>query len=64
MRTERFRYTEWQGRKTGEILARELYDHRNDPDENVNAADEPKYKKDVARLSGMLKVGWRAALPE
>ena len=64
MRTERLRYTEWQDRKTGEILARELYDHQSDPDENVNAADEPQYEKDVARLSQMLKAGWRAALPE
>jgi len=63
MKTERFRYTEWQERRTGKILARELYDHQNDPDENTNAADEPKYKKDVTRLSKMLKAGWKAALP-
>lgn len=64
MKTERFRYTEWQERRTGKILARELYDHQNDPDENTNAAAEPKYKKDVTRLSKMLKAGWRAALPK
>jgi len=63
MKTDRFRYTEWQDRKTGKILARELYDHQNDPDENTNAAAEPKYKKDVTRLAKMLKAGWRAALP-
>jgi len=63
MKTDRFRYTEWQNRKTGKILARELYDHQNDPDENTNAADKPKYKKDITRLSKMLKAGWKAALP-
>jgi arylsulfatase A-like enzyme len=63
MRTERLRYTEWQDRTTGDILARELYDHQSDPGENLNAADEPQYEKDVARLSKMLKAGWKAALP-
>ena len=61
MRTERFRYTEWQDRKTKEALARELYDHEKDPDENVNAVDQPEYAKDVERLAVMLKQGWRAA---
>ncbi|MBN2131029.1 MAG: sulfatase [Sedimentisphaerales bacterium] len=63
MRTERFRYTEWQNRKTGEVLARELYDHDRDPHENVNAAGQPEYRADVERLSQMLKAGWRAARP-
>jgi len=63
MRTKRFRYTEWQDRKTKKVLARELYDHQKDPDENVNAAGEPKYKKEVGRLSKMLNAGWMAALP-
>jgi arylsulfatase A-like enzyme len=62
MRTERFRYTEWQHRKTGEVMARELYDHEKDPQENVNAADQPEYESDIRRLAGMLERGWRAAL--
>ena len=64
MRTDRFRYTEWQDRNTGKVLARELYDHAEDPDENVNVASEPRYKRDVTRLSRMLAAGWRAALPD
>jgi arylsulfatase A-like enzyme len=64
MKTDRFRYTEWQDRKTGKVLARELYDHKTDPDENTNAADNPKYKKEVTHLSKMLKAGWKAALPD
>lgn len=63
MRTERFRYTEWQNRKTGAVLARELYDHDRDPHENVNAAAQPQYRADIERLSRMLKAGWRAARP-
>jgi len=64
MRTERFRYTEWQNRKNGEVLARELYDHEKDPQENVNVVDQPEYESDIQRLAGMLKKGWRAALPD
>lgn len=64
MRTERFRYTEWQDRKTRAALARELYDHDRDPQENINAAGQSQYRADVERLSQMLKAGWRAARPD
>ena len=63
MRTQRFRYTEWQDRKTREVVAREQYDHQEDPDENVNVAGQARYERDVRRLSTMLRAGWRAALP-
>jgi hypothetical protein len=59
MRTERFRYTEWKDRKTGNVLARELYDHRKDPHENINAVAQQEYEQDVLRLAQMLKHGWR-----
>jgi arylsulfatase A-like enzyme len=55
MRTARFRYTEWQDRTTGAVLARELYDHEKDPQENVNAAADPAYAGDVERLARKLK---------
>jgi len=64
MRTKNFRYTEWKNRETGEVLARELYDHRKDPQENVNVAARPEYRQDVQRLGRMLEDGWRAALPD
>jgi len=63
MRTERFRYTEWQDRKTGEVMARELYDHEKDPQENINAVELPQYEEDIKQLARMLGRGWRAALP-
>ncbi len=37
MRTERYRYVEWLD-KSGEVVARELYDHEKDPQENDNLA--------------------------
>jgi iduronate 2-sulfatase len=41
----------------------ELYDHVNDPAENVNLAVEPEYADLVRELTEKLKGGWRAALP-
>jgi hypothetical protein len=64
MRTRRFRYTEWRNRKTDKVMARELYDHAKDPQENVNAVADPEYEQDVRRLARMLRRGWRAALPK
>jgi uncharacterized sulfatase len=46
LRTERWRYTEWDGGKQGA----ELYDHRNDPREFTNLANDPKYAHNVAVL--------------
>ncbi len=62
MRTDRYRYTEWLDREK-HAVARELYDHHNDPDENVNIAVRPENKELVAKLSKMLHAGWCAALP-
>ncbi len=41
VRTKDVRYTEWRDWTTGEVVARELYDHHNDPAELKNAAGEP-----------------------
>ncbi len=64
MRTARWRYTEWQERSSGRIMARELYDHDADPAENANVAAAEDMKGTVAELSAMLKAGWRAARPK
>jgi len=51
VRTERYRYTEWdQGRKGAE-----LYDHERDPHEVYNLAEDPKQAKTVAKLKALLK---------
>ncbi|MBN8627451.1 MAG: sulfatase [Planctomycetes bacterium] len=39
MRTDRYRYVEWLDATTGQLTARELYDHSVDPDENENLAE-------------------------
>jgi len=56
-----YRYTEWTRRKTGQVLARELYDHAVDPAENHNIAEAPAMRATVERLSKILDKGqgWR-----
>ena len=51
VRTERWRYTEWD---EGE-LGRELYDHANDPDEHNNLALDRGHSKTVAEMGNLLK---------
>jgi arylsulfatase A-like enzyme len=63
MRTDRYRYTEWQDRESGEVLAVELYDHGEDPQENVNRAADPARAEQVAALAKALRRGWRGAVP-
>ena len=69
VRNERFRYTEWRDWKTGETIARELYDHRADPEETRNVAGDPKRARDAARCAEQLqklnpdvRPGWQPVL--
>ena len=64
MRTDRYRYTEWRDHKTGEVIARELYDYETDPQGNENVASESANAELVKRLGGQLARGWRGALPQ
>jgi iduronate 2-sulfatase len=41
VRTPLVRYTEWRDWKSGEVIARELYDANSDPHELQNAVDFP-----------------------
>ncbi len=62
MRTDRYRYTEWT--KPGQApIGVELYDHEEDPDENVNLAGQSNYKNLISQLSNQLRAGWREAMP-
>lgn len=63
MRTSGYRYVEWREWKTGEIVARELYDSARDPSEMKNLAPNPSFRETVDELSKMLRAGWRAASP-
>jgi iduronate 2-sulfatase len=53
VRTDKVRYTEWRDWKTGETIARELYDHASDPAELQNSVDDPMFdeaRKEAAAL--------------
>ncbi len=54
VRSERFRYTEWRNRDTGEVSTIELYDHSIDPHESKNRASEEKYEAHITRMRGYL----------
>ncbi|HYT59524.1 MAG TPA: sulfatase, partial [Haliangiales bacterium] len=51
VRTERWRYTEWDEGKKGV----ELYDHDKDPREFNNLASQPKYMKVVSQMKQLLQ---------
>jgi arylsulfatase A-like enzyme len=63
IRTDRYHYIEWQRGPTREVVAREIYDHQVDPQENRNLAGDPRLAPTVSELSRMLAPGGRAALP-
>lgn len=54
IRTEKWRYTEWDGGKKGV----ELYDHSVDPKELNNLASEPKYSDIVGSMKALAKKNW------
>jgi uncharacterized sulfatase len=51
IRTERYRYTEWDDGKKGV----QLYDYQTDPDELKNLADDPAAKRILEELKARLK---------
>ena len=51
VRTERWRYTEWDRGTRGA----ELYDHTNDPGELRNLATDPRHARTVAEIKALLK---------
>ena len=61
VRTDRWRYTEWSSIEDRSIIARELYDHRNDPLETNNVALLPSNATAVRELSQRLSRlrGWK-----
>lgn len=67
IRTDQYRYTEWPvfHRKPvfkpdwNNLAGVELYDHTNDPEENINRADDAAYQDLRKQLSELLHAGWR-----
>ena len=63
MRTDRYRYVEWytwvaDKKEKGELIDRELFDHEQDPQENINVANNPENQELVETLSQELKKGF------
>ena len=63
IRTERYRYVEWNDWDSGQTIASELYDHVLDPLEAENRVSKQAFAGIVKDLSKRLKTGWRGALP-
>ncbi len=63
VRTERYRYVEWQEWQTKKVVARELYDHATDPRESRNIANEPTHSETMMRLAAILEAGPEAVVP-
>jgi uncharacterized sulfatase len=59
LRTERYRYTEWDDGKSGV----ELYDHEQDQDEFMNVAKRTPESEAVEKMRELLRGGWQRALP-
>ena len=61
IQTDRYRYTEWIKESSGEVMARDLFDHEIDPDENVNISKFPENADLINQLSELLNrgKGWR-----
>ena len=55
IRSPRYRYTEWRDFKSGEVLARELYDHNKDPAETRNLAGEKGKAQVLAYMAAALR---------
>jgi arylsulfatase A-like enzyme len=63
VRTARYRYVEWRKRGGTEVVARELYDHRTDPNEDVNVAGAAANAEVVTQLARQLAAGWKGNAP-
>ena len=60
LRTERWRYTEWDEGRRG----RELYDHQNDAGELTNLAEKPEHEATIASLTAALRAAVATTFPE
>jgi arylsulfatase A-like enzyme len=60
VRTERWRYTEWQEGANGHVL----FDEQADPHEMKNLADDPAQRETVKKLQALLRGDWTKAKVE
>ncbi len=57
IRSGQWRYTEWIERKTGKVLDRELYEHKDSPLATANQVSDPALADTVGKLSRLLDKG-------
>ncbi len=57
VRTEQWRYIEWDDGRQGA----QLYDYQTDPNEERNLADNPKYARVQAELKALVKQNWKTS---
>lgn len=60
LRTARWRYTQWNSKKP-EV---ELYDHEQDPLEQVNLVSRPDHEQTIEQLASQLEAAVKASLPK
>lgn len=53
MRTDRWRFVRWSKKGAPDVY--ELYDHRSDPQENVNLANKPEHAETIRELAARLR---------
>ncbi len=62
IRTDQYRFTRWENRESGEVIARELYQHTDDPIAKYNLAKQPGYDQEIQWLDSLLDKSWKASL--
>jgi len=62
MRTEQYRYTRWEERSSGDLLAQELYEQNDNSLASQNLAVLPEYKTMLTELDTLLELSWRNSL--
>jgi len=64
IRTDRYRYTEWEQLDSDKKVKLELYDHESDSDENWNLGKDKAHESTREDLSYQLHEGWESAVPD
>lgn len=59
IRTDRYRYVQWSKLSDNSVVARELYDHKLDPGETVNVADQVDHRIRIDSFDAMLEANSR-----
>lgn len=57
-----YSYAQWYDASQN-IVAEMLFDHRNDPEENINVAGEKKYRNLIKRFKSDIKKEWEKVIP-